>query len=96
MVLDVYVELWFNSGVHGNSIITIHLWKGRNICKGCGNEMNIKWYQVQRCSFCVLLTTTIVMDNCGDIFIPGVINKLRITNNDGNLPGIKEYPTDGN
>ena len=96
MVVDVYVEWLFGSGVPGNLIMTLHLWKGKNISKGCGIEMNIKWEQVQWCNFCVILTATIGMDSCGEYCIPDVINKLRITNAADSRTGIKYYLTHGN
>ena len=80
MVVDVYVECWFGSGVHGNLIITAHLWKGKSICKGWGIEINIEWEQVQLWNLCVILSATIGMESCGDFCIPDVINKLSIKN----------------
>ena len=96
MVVDVYVEFWFDSGLHGNLIMNIHLWKVQNICKGCGIEINIEWEQVQCWSLCVILTDTVDVDSYGGVCIPDVINKLTITNAANGRPGIKEYPTDGN
>ena len=96
MIFDVYIECWFESGVHGNSIMTLHLCKGKNICKEFWIEMNIECEQVQWWSFCVILNVTICVESCGDVFILDVINKLRIINDADGRTGIKEYPTDGN
>ena len=96
MVVNVYIEFLFDSGVHSKLILNIHLWKGKNILKVCGIEINIEWEQVQWCSLCVILTTTIDVDSCGNVWILDVINKLRITNAADGRTGIKEYPTDRN
>ena len=96
MIVDVYIEPWSDSVVHSNLKMTLHLWKGKNICKGRGIEMKIEWKQVKWCSFCVILTATVSVESCGEVFIPDVINKLRIKNTYDIRTGIKDSPTDGN
>ena len=51
MIVDIYIECWFNSGVHDNLIMTLNLWKGKDIFKRCGIEKQIEQEQTQRCSF---------------------------------------------
>ena len=96
MVVYVYVECWFESGVHGNLIMTLHLWKWKNICKGCGIEINIQWEQLQWRRLCVILTATVGVDSCGEVCILDFTNKLGIKNAADSRTWIKEYPTDDN
>ena len=96
MIFYVYVKRWFVSVVHGNSIMNLKLWKGKDIFKRCGIEMNIKWEQIQWCSLYVILTATVVVDSWVVICIPYVINKISVTNASDSITGIKEYPNEGN
>ena len=96
MIIYVYVEWWFNSGVYGNSIVTLDLWKVNDTFKGCVIKMNIKQEQKKWCGLCVILTSTFRVVSCGTICTPDVINYLRITNDDDGITGIKDYPAEGN
>ena len=80
MIVGVYNECWFDSSVHGNSIMTHNLWKRKDIFKRCGIEMNIKWKQTKWCSLCVISTATVGVDSCSNIYIPNVLNKRSVIN----------------
>ena len=96
MIVYVCIEYWFDSGFHDNLIITINLWKGKDIGKICETEMNIDWEKMKCCCLCVMLTATFGVESCGTICIPDITNKIRIENFADGTTGIKDYPTEGN
>ena len=72
MIVDVHVECWFDSGVHGGSILNINLWKGKDMYKRCVIETNMEQEKIQLCSSYVILTTTVVVYSCGTIDNHGI------------------------
>ena len=70
--------------------------KGKEYLQVIWDWNNIQWEQVQWCSLCVILTSTVGVDSCVNVCNPDAINKLIITNATDGITGKKGYPTDEN